>query len=82
MVDRTDRDGGRGGDHGLLHLILGCGLMFVALLALGFVDTGWGAALLLVAALICPFATLGRRGATADGRWWMPWRRERRETSR
>lgn len=37
-MERSYRDRHAGGGHGLMHLVIGCGLMLVAIVALGFLD--------------------------------------------
>lgn len=78
-MERSYRDRHAGGGHGLVHLILGCGLMLVAIVALGFLDNRWGVIVVLVAAVMCPLTMLGVWHTTEGGRWGWPWRKERRD---
>lgn len=72
MSESNSHQHGRGG-HGLLHLILGCGLMLVALLLLPAVRTGWGTVIVIVALLACPILMLlTMRYASVPGRWVPP----------
>lgn len=70
-----ERDTGHGGGHGLLHMLLGCGLVLVAALAFGAAGGPWAVPLLLVVLLACPLMMLGGARAAEGGRWWAPWRK-------
>ncbi len=48
-MDRSRRGRHGGVDRGVLHMLLGCGLMLVGLALLGTTDVAWGIALLLAA---------------------------------
>jgi hypothetical protein len=72
MSESNSHQHGQGG-HGLLHLILGCGLMLVALLLLPAVRTGWGIVIVIVALLACPILMLlTMRYGSVPGRWVPP----------
>ncbi len=59
---RKGNDGG-GSRHGLLPMIVGCGLTLAAVLALGLVGPGWGVAVVALVLLVSPLLMLGL--------WWM-----------
>lgn len=44
--------------HGILHMVLGCGLMLVAVLLLPSIGAGWAAGAVLIAFLLCPLLML------------------------
>ena len=62
----AEQDRRFGVDHGSgwLHLVVPCGLLLAGLVAFSFVGPGWGAALILVALILCPLAliAMSRRG--------------------
>ena len=68
-----------GPHHGWFHMLVGCGLMLIGLLVLTSFGAGWGAAVILVALILCPLAmVVGMRAAESD-RWWTTWGRRPRE---
>ena len=78
-MDHSDHGADVGRGHGWLQMIVVCGLMLIGLLVLSFVDTGWGAALIVIAFVICPLAVLLVWRAAGRDRWWRFWRRPHHE---
>ena len=54
--DHQDHHGGSG--HGFLHMVFGCGLALLAVLALSAFDATRGSALVFVALLLCPLSMI------------------------
>lgn len=71
-----ERNDGETAGHGLLPMIMGCGLMLVAVLALGLVGPGWGIAILVAALLVCPVLMLGPWRMAEGGKRTLPARRD------
>ncbi len=68
-MDESDTRQREHSRHGLLHLVLCCSFMLIALLLLTL-RTGWGTALAIVALLACPILMLLlMRHASPTGRW-------------
>ena len=74
----ADSDRGAGG-HGWLHMIIGCGLLLVGLLVLSQLGAGWGAALIVLALIVCPLAMIGLLRSAESDRSWIAWGRKRHE---
>lgn len=65
--------------HGWFHMLVGCVLMLIGLLVLTSLGTGWGAAVILVALILCPLAMVVGMRAAASDRWWTTWGRRNHE---
>lgn len=44
--------------HGILGMVIGCGLMFVAIAVLSSLGGSWATGIVLIAVLICPLSML------------------------
>jgi hypothetical protein len=57
--------------HGVIHMVVGCGLMLVAILLLPSFGGGWASAVVPLAFLVCPLMMLflmrGSDGRAAEG---------------
>jgi hypothetical protein len=78
-MERQGLENQRGGSHGWLPMLAGCGLMLVGLLVLSSVGPGWGIPLILAALLICPLALVFVSRSGKSDRTWPAVQRQRRE---
>ena len=78
-MERSDHNHKAGKSHGWFHMLIGCGLMLIALLVLSSVGAGWGTALILLALLICPLAMIAMLGGSWSNWWRTIWGRQGHE---
>jgi predicted phage tail protein len=55
-MDNSHPHDRHGTGHGFLHLVLGCGLVVVAILVSSAVGANWGTALVVAALVLCPLS--------------------------
>lgn len=67
-MERRDHDLRADHKHPWWHMLVGCGLMLVAVLLLSSAKVGWGSAIILVALLVCPLSMLILMRDAASGR--------------
>ena len=80
-MERPDLHDQPGTRHGWFHMLVGCGLMLIGLLVLTSLGTGWGAAVILAALILCPLAIVVVMRTAESDRWWTSWGRRRHEQS-